>query len=214
MSTQSAAYRWDEPEWFADQGHYGHGDGDTDEADCDDREWGGAHSFTTGTSKPEHLAHRLMRSAARLLCAATLFGTPDRGFQPHVDAEGIEHAPNHDPEAMHHERGEVELTDPLHRVPQEMPEQWGSADFGQRLHRVRKNPQTGYLSGGESTAIYIADVSKQEFASIVDIYLSMQGLPPKQESKYREFAMSKKRDGDMRDVDILEQLIAAVENPE
>ena len=209
MSAQSAAYRWEEQDWFDDQGHYGYGDDEEEE-----QEWGEAHDELQGTSKPEHLAHRLMRSAAPLLCAATLFGTPDRGYQPHVDAEGIQHAPDHDPSACHHERHRVELSDPAHRVPREMPDQWHNQDFGQRLRRVRENPETGYLSGGESTAIYIADVEKEEFASIVDIYLAMQALPPKQEAKYREFAMSRKRDGGERDVDILEKLIAAVESPE
>lgn len=211
MSAQSAAYRWQEEDWFDDQDHYGYGSDDGSEGE---EEWGAAHAELDGTSKPEHLAHRLMRSAAPLLCAATLFGTPDRGYQHHVDAEGIEYAPDHDPTACHRERRRVELSDPEHRVAREMPDQWHNQDFGQRLRRVRENSETGYLSGGESTAIYIADIKKEEFESIVDIYLAMQALPPKQEAKYREFAMSRKRDGGERDVDILEKLIAAVENPE
>lgn len=70
------------------------------------------------------------------------------------------------------------------------------------------------LSGDESTAIYIADIPLGEFMGIVDIYLSVQGLPPSQERQYREFALKEKRKGEDRDVDVLEKLIAAVENPE
>lgn len=203
--SSQAAYQWEERDWFEATDAYGYGDDEHDHSQHDDS--------TLGVSKSEHLAHRLMRSAAPLLCAATLFGTPDRGFEPHTAAEGITVTPDHDPDATHHEREEVELSDPEVRVPREMPAQWGHADFGQRLRRVRQNPENGYLSGGESTVIYIADVSYEEFASLVEIYLACKQLPPKQESKYREFALKQKRAGDQRDVDILETLIAAVETP-
>lgn len=214
MSAQSAAYRWDEQDWYEDQGHYGYGSDDTED-DAERQDWGDAHDELEGTSKAEHFAHSLMRSAAPLWCAATLFAPPDRGDEPLFawlfEGKHIEH----DPDAMHTENKEVELTDPEERVARQMPDQWGNQDYGQRLRRVRSNPETGYLSGGESTAIHLGCIPVEMFAGVVEGYLEhidqTQSLSDDNRAAYREFAMSKKRDGNERDVDILEELIAAVE---
>jgi hypothetical protein len=213
-------YRWDETEWFESQSYPGYDDTDSD-ADSEyaahgqGEAWGGAHDFREGKSKPEWVAHQLLREVAPKLCATTLFDTPDRNWGRHLAAEGIDASPSwdHDSGAMHHQRGEVELTEPRHRIPKAMPAQWGQQDYGQTQRRKRVNETAGYLSGGASTGVYLPDVPLGVFVEVVDTYLALKELSERERDKVRQYAITEKRDGNDRDIDILKRVVAMVENP-
>lgn len=59
-------------------------------------EWGIRHSLVDGTSREERVAHMLFREEATKLCYRTLKEPPDRGWAPHMAAEGINQAPGRD----------------------------------------------------------------------------------------------------------------------
>jgi hypothetical protein len=210
-STESQPkYRWDEREWFESQSYPGY----DDDAESEATDLDSGHDAHDGKSKPEWVAHQLLREVAPKLCATTLFDTPDRNWGRHLAAEGITTSPSwdHDPGAMHHERGEVELTEPRHRIPKAMPAEWGYRDYGQSRRRKRVNETAGYLSGGASTGVYLPDVPLAVFIEVADTYLALKQLGVDERRKVREYAIMEKRDGNDRDVDILERVVAMVED--
>ena len=219
-----AQYRMDESDWFAQRELPGYEEDDeTEETANDDYvaqgqgdEWGVHHDFTDGTSKYESLAHDCLRSVARLLCSTTLFKAPDRGLEPLfawlLDDEDL--VEEHDPYALHSENREVELTDPELHIPRSMPDQWANVDYGQYRHRRRVNEETGYVTGGESTGVYIADSPEPVFMEAVEIFLIGQDFMERREQELRGYARSLKREGQLRDVDILEKVIYAAKHGE
>ena len=221
-----AQYRMEESDWFESRempGYESESDDETEETANDDYvahgqgdEWGVHHDFVEGSSKHENLAHRYLSSVARLLCARTLFGAPDRGHEPLfawlLDDEEL--VDEHDPSALHSMKREVELSDPQLHIPRSMPDQWGGVDFGQYRHRRRLNEETGYISGGESTGIYLADSPEPLFMEAVNLYLMGQNFMERRAEELRSYARSLKREGQLRDVDILERVIYAADNNE
>ena len=152
----------------------------------------------------EIIAFRLLRDTGTMLCAATLFGDPDRGWGSHLEAEGIQYAPGHDSLAMHHERREVELPDPAARPPTET--------VRDQRHRVRVNEETGYMTGGHSTAVVLQDRSLSEFIAVLNLWLEgrCQFVPDSIKRDARDLAYRRKRAGDTRDVDVLTEVVAFV----
>jgi hypothetical protein len=204
MSTQSQPYRnWSETDW------YDHVE-DRDRADSDDD---GHHQERAGTDRLEWVAHDILKSSARLLCATTLWDAPDRGWSPHMAAEGVPDAPDHDPDAMHHERGEVELTEPRVALGK-TADGWGTHAYGYSGHDKRVQPETGYLSGGESTGVVIADRPTEEFLAVVDLVVACRDLRRKTAEHVRAFAREQKAEGNARDVDILRDVLARIEAAE
>lgn len=151
------------------------------------------------------VARWVLRGDATMLCRTTLLDDPDRGFQNHLDAEGIESAPNHDPLAMHTERQEVELTDPEVRPPTETAKE--------QRHRCRLNTEMGYISGvGRSTAVWIQDREKEKFLDCIREWLAtchsdLRGYKHKQTI---DFAKRHKCRGEKRDVEIMEFVVQKV----
>lgn len=187
-----------EEEPAVEPGEYGVGDGP------------GENPGVAGTWKPdpndpnEIIAFRLLRDTGEMLCAATLFGDPDRGWSSHVGAEGIQFAPDHDPLAMHTERRAVELSEPAARPPTET--------VRDQRHRVRVNEEMGYMSGGHSTACVLQDRSIDEFVSVLNLWLTGRGkfVPDSIKRDARDLAYRRKREGEMRDVDILTEIVEFV----
>lgn len=195
--------------WWYDQlgEHPGYQDDDADP----DRDYGQAHSFLPGKTYEEYVAHDILRRTGRLLCATTLLDPPDlpggrmrQLFAWLFEDEHLEH----DPTAMHHANAEVELSDPEVRVAKSAPGEWGFTDYRQSRHRKRVADESGYISGGESTGVLIADRPLPAFMDIVDVVLALSNLPPKQQTEVRQFARSAKQAGDEKDVDILAKVLA------
>ena len=202
-----AEYRMRESDWFAARDYPGHGDQD------DDRDGDGSHHRDYGaTSKADWLAHQLLRRTGRLLCATTLFGTPDRGLEPLFAWLYDDDLVDHDPLAMHHENGEVELTDPIVRLGRVGGEEFGTTEYTSERYQKRVNPEHGYISGGESTGVIIGDRPTAAFLEVVDIYLDVKDIEWGRAAELRELAEREKEAGERRDVDILSRVIAAAEH--
>lgn len=216
MSTSDrTAYRWEESDWYEASNAPNYQDSDEHHKRVDlgeGKEWGVAHDFREGTSKYAWLAHDIHKHVAPALCATTLLDPPDRGLEPLFawlfDDDPIES----DPDALHHENRAVELGKPAVRVPKTGGDQWGNPDYGQYRHRRRVNKETGYVSGGESTGIYLGDIPAERFLAVVDTVLAVSNLPPRQRREIRQYASSAKRDGNKRDVEILERVLFLVDN--
>ena len=193
------ATSYDEPaEEDSDAGDYGVGDGPIQNP-------GPAGTWHADPNDSnEIIAHRLLRDSGRMLCAATLYGDPDRGWDSHLEAEGIQHAPGHNPLAMHHEQRAVELPDPGVRPPTET--------VRDQRHRVRVNDETGYMTGGHSTAVVLQDRSLSEFIAVLNLWLEgrNQFVPDSIKRDARDLAYRRKREGDSRDVDVLTEVVAFV----
>ena len=205
-----AEYRWREADWFQARDYYGHDDADGD-GDGDGEDTSGHRNYGT-TSKADWLAHQLLRRTGRLLCATTLFAPPDRGVEPLFAWLFDDELVAHDPDAMHHENAEIELTDPIVRLGRIAGEEFGTAEYTQQRHRRRVNLEYGYLSGGESTGVIIADRPMDAFLEVVDIYLEIKSLDFERTAELRELARREKQAGERRDVDILARVIAAAEH--
>jgi len=218
----SDAYRLEEREWFdrdawADADAYRDSDEHAARADVGEGdEWGHAHSPTTGTDKHAWLAFKILKQTGRVLCATTLFAPPDRpDVAPWTPALSLifDDEPldiEHDPDAIHERNREVELTDSEVVVPKSAPEQWGGVAYAG--YSGRTNPETGYLSGGESTGCVIADRPLPEFMHVVETVLALAQLPPQRHEETRAYAEQLKREGELRDRDILARVLALADN--
>lgn len=205
------AYTWEEKDWFEAREYPGYRDSEEAAARADIGEgddWGQSHDFQTGVSKWQWLAKKILVQTGRVLCATTLYDPPDRGFQPHLNAEGIDSAPNHDPTAMHHQNEERELSEPELRVPYAASDQWGGVDYGQSRYRRRLQADSGYISGGASTGCVVADRPHDAFMHVIETILPLTNLTPRQQREVRAWMSEEKRHGDDRDIDLLEQFLA------
>jgi hypothetical protein len=139
-----------------------------------------------------------------MLCSTTLRDDPDRGWTPHMIAEGIDDAPGHDPFATHHENQEVELTDPLVRPPTETARD--------QRYRKRINPEQGYISDGHSTGVWIQARPEEELLEVLREWLDgCHGeLREQKRQQALEHARRLKRQGQKRDVEILEDVVRMV----
>lgn len=179
-------------------GDYGVGDGPENNP-------GVAGTWHPNANDPnEIIAFKLLRDTGTMLCAATLFGDPDRGWSAHAAAEGIEFTPGHDPAAHHTENREVELSEPAVRPPTET--------VRDQRHRVRVNEEVGYLTGGHSTAVVMKDRSLEEFIAVVNLWLEGRNtdVPDGIKRDARDLAYRRKREGKTRDVDVLSEIVRFV----
>lgn len=207
------AYNWEESDWFTERDYPGYGDSDEansrrDIGEGDD--WGGSYEFRTGTTKEQWLAFKILQQTGRVLCATTLFDPPNRPdcalWTPALafvfDGEQIAH----DPRAMHHRNEERELSEPGIVNAKTASEAWGGVNYAGESVRVEEH--AGYLSGGESTGCIIADRPHDAFMHVIDTILPLTNLTPRQQREVRTWMSDEKRQGDDRDVDLLEQFLA------
>jgi len=175
-----------------------------------DRDWGVRHTFHHGTTKAEYVAHSLLKQSATVLCPVTLHAPPNRGKEPLFnflfgDADELEH----DPDALHTEREAVELSDPELHVPKEFPDGFAPDESVQYRLRRRYNDEYGYVSFGGK----IANRPTDEFMEIVDSVLDYlvgrddTALDRETADGIREGALHCKLDGEMDDVEIMEEVV-------
>lgn len=180
--------------------------------DTDDTDSGG-HAVPQEGPPPDYdrdlaewKAHSILVDSSTKLCGQTHRGAPDRGWTPHMNAEGIDEAPGHDPWATHHEKRKLELTEPAIRPPTD--------SVRDQRHRKRYNEETGYISGGLSTWVELEDKPRQEFMQIVEACLGhwqvSESLSDSDVDRLREKARRLKRDQETSDRDILTRLILDV----
>lgn len=178
------------------------------------RDAGSAHEFTEGTHKAEWLAHKILKESGTLICARTLLDDP---YAPRsaVLIGWLEGAPTDavtgDPGALHDQRGEVALTEPVVRLP-------AQASDGSRAvvaaangrHRARVNDASGYIAG-EGTGALIQDRPAGEFMDVIEDLLARAafelGASASERRALRERARRLKRSGEWRDVDIVEAIL-------
>ena len=209
--------------WFDEKPNSPPGYGDDADRDrgpeADDRqgqgtEWGTAHDFREGKSREEVVAHRLLRQSGTAMCATTAFHPPDRREQVLCawlfDGLGTAHAIEHDEWALHHRNEEVELTEPCWTVAKDVPQGFADSEYGQYRHRSRLNKEAGYVTGGETTAVYIADRPLQDFLTVVSEACRLYNVRAEEAIQLLRFATKAKRAGDQRDVDILEEVICRI----
>lgn len=168
--------------------------------------------FNYKSEKASWLAHGMLKDTAQILSATTLFETP--AFPGGSKAQSIafvfdDECNPHNELAVHEENERVEMTDPDVHVPSESPEMWGCVDYGQSRHRCRVDEEHGYLG-----RIMIADQPEEEFLEavygLVDWWKGVKDLREQEAAKLRRDARRMKRSGDLRDVDIVERLLADV----
>lgn len=186
------------------------GDDDSDDEPAD---------LTTATGCPGYeedlaqwKAHHYLKQSADLISPIALHAAPDRGWEPHLSAEGIEDAPGHDPTALHQENHEVPMREPEVYVPKRHEGTFGSFDYRQRRYQSRSDDTYGYVSGP-----LIADQPTEQFLDAVRYWLALRayrrGERPEDLDEYElvlRDAERLKRKGTMRDVDILATLIEDV----
>jgi hypothetical protein len=165
----------------------------------------------------EIVAHQLLRETGTMLCASTLFDDPGlEGGQTAelfvwLDDEDVDF----DPLALHTENKPVGLTDPAVRLGQHDTHSSLVGEWGTERHRKRFNPETGYLSGDETTKVIIQDRSVAEFMSVVENWLRGQQRELRdceiEESLNlaRRLKKNTQQNG-MRDVDILTRVVEKV----
>jgi len=179
----------------------------------EDRDWGIHHHFKPD-DKNEQIAHSLLRESATMLCYRTLFLPAWNGgrlaelcawlFEGRcIDGRG---------EAMHKEKREVELTDPELHIPKNASDEFGTHEYGQYRHRRRVNPETGYISAGESTSVHIQDRPEEQFLTLVREWLHARDgeLWDWQREQTIQYARRLKRGGDEGDVDVLTKVVKKV----
>jgi hypothetical protein len=98
----------------------------------------------------------------------------------------------------------VELTDPCIRPPTDTVR---DARF-----RKRFNPETGYISGGESTSVTWAPMATDDLLELVDLYLEGRhgDLLDHQKESARELAYRQKKQGDLSDYRIMSNVVEHV----
>jgi hypothetical protein len=115
-------------------------------------------------------------------------------------------------DALHNENREVELSEPALHVPKDGGEEFGTREYGQFRHRRRVNEETGYVSGGESTGVWIQDRPTDEFMELVGWYLHdvRDDIPPKLRNDAKSLAKQLKVQGETRDVDIMTRVVQKI----
>lgn len=191
---QSAQYRRDN--WWFDEA--------SDDVVDDEPDQGLPNDRPDPNDPNEIVAHRLLIGSATLLCATTLRDTPYRsalevGCAWLFDGDCLER----DALAMHKENRPVELSEPCLRPPTET--------VRDQRHRKRVNDETGYISGGETTGVVIADRSLSEFIAVVNLWLeSRRDLRDQEKNEARQLAYRLKKSGELRDVDVLAKVVESV----
>lgn len=218
--TESGNYRWQEDEWFTatDAPGYQESDEARERADIGEgEEWGQAHDFTVGTDKYEWVAWDIYLQVAPAYCAASLWGPTElpggRDAQLCAWLFDGECISDERVWAMHEENEQMELSEPQLHIPKRAPEKAGMKDYGQYRYRRRVNPETGYITGGASTAVVVGDLPKEEFMTVISTILSMSDLMPDAVAEVRRFARQlKSAPNDMRDVEIVERVLYLADN--
>lgn len=157
-------------------------------------------------------AHQILREVCDKHSKTAKHAPPDRGlgewgaaFAFVFSGETIDH----DPDAMHTERCNIELTEPIVHVPLETDRGTHTVDYRQHRHRKRIDPEHGYIGG-----VAFDELPIGEFLDVVEDVLSNA----KAEHFFRDEkiegwiaeAKEMKQDPAMSDQDVLTELIATM----
>lgn len=159
-------------------------------------------------------AHQVLRGVADKHSATAKHGSPDRGWPAafglvfaHLD--GVSLVRDHDPLAIHTERCDVELTEPIVHVPKIGPKTHGDIEFGQYRHRRRVDPEHGYIGG-----VAFDDLPICEFLDVVEIVLetiqSRHGYAQRRIDAWLGLAKDLKQDPTMSDQDVLTAVLTEI----
>lgn len=163
------------------------------------------------TNDPNELvAFDLLRETATMLCETTLSGPPYCSDLEALCALHFEGEPvgDYDPLALHECNREVELTD---------PEVFAPVEGRPSRHRKRYNPDTGYLTGGETTAVRIKDRPHDALLRVVDDWLGGRrgSLRESEKEEIRDYCSRMKKNqhaSGLSDLDILTKVVRRVRN--
>lgn len=158
------------------------------------RDWGVRHTFTSGTSKIESVAHDILREngTATFFCPVCLFEGDDTLGIPEDTAS--------------------EQTDPTVHVPKEFPEQFAPKESGQYRFRRRYCDHAAHVAFGGK----LANRSTEEFMAKVDEVLDFvvereeNSLAREKADGIRSGAFDMKIDGEMDDEEIMQEVVADV----
>ncbi|NHN49979.1 hypothetical protein G9464_20635 [Halostella sp. JP-L12] len=160
-------------------------------------------------------AHQILRQVTTKHSKTAKRAPPDRGDAPlwawlFRDEEETELIVDHDPTAMHHERCEVELTDPeLHLGKLYEDGDFGLFEYGQYRYRKRYDDEHGYIGG-----VAFDDMEPEKFFEVVGIVLDNA----KEEKSFRseridewfDVAKRLKSKQDQSDQDVLTEILRRV----
>lgn len=204
----------------------------TDEAEAlgsRDNWWGDSDTATTDTpdeiervdpnNPAEIVAHKILRETGTMICAATLRDEPGIEGGETAALFAFLDGETWDKYAMHTENKAVELSAPAVRLGIHDPDSSLVGEWGTERHRKRINPETGYLSGGETTGVLIQDRPTDELVSVVEDWVrgvaarDGNGLTEDDVDEavaYTERLKENTNHNGMRDVDIVEKVVAKV----
>lgn len=159
-----------------------------------DRDWGPRHTFNTGATKVEYVAHGILRQngSATMWCPVCLFGDED-------DCD------DHDGKA-------VKLSDPELHVPKEFPEGFAPRESAQYRLRRRYCEEDGHVTFGGK----LANKTTDEFLECVDEMLDWvvaredTALDVETADDIRSGARDMKMDGRKDDEEIMREVVADV----
>jgi len=164
------------------------GDNDFEVAD-------GEHADYGPPDKDARLAHLILRQCTPKLCGRSVDELADDDEQKQIV---LDVAP-----------ANLELTEPELHIPKNGSETFGTQDYGQFRHRRRYHPESGYITGGESTWVELALVDHATLMECVEVAISLFDTLPRLDRKARERANELKRNPNGPvDKDIMAQVIA------
>jgi hypothetical protein len=130
----------------------------------------------------EIVAYKFLLDHATMNCRSTLEDEPTLG-----DCEGLEYEQRLTAQlfasldgetwgkyATHDENKAVELTDPCIRLGQTDTDASVVGEWGTERHRKRINPETGYITGDETTSIAVEQFDLATFMELTEMWLRDQ----------------------------------------
>ena len=188
------------------------------ESDDDTLDENTDHDRVDPNDPAEIIAHKILRETATVVCATTLLDSPK---PPTRTAElfAFLDGETWDKYALHTENESIELTDPTIRLGQHAPDSTLVGEYGCERHRKRYNPETGYITGGETTGVLIQDRPRDELLSVIENWL--RGVAARGDNGIREgdvdeglvYAERLKENAHhngFRDVDIMAKVVSKV----
>jgi len=167
----------------------------------------------------EIIAQSILRETATMICATTLRDKPGIEGGQTAQLFAFLDGEEFDPLALHTENKAVELTDPAIRLGNHAPESSLVGEFGCERHRKRYNPESGYITGNETTGVLIQDRPCDELLTVIELWL--RGVAAREDNGVAEsdvddaltFAERLKQNVDhngLRDVDIVSKVVDRV----
>jgi|AntDeeMinimDraft_4_1070355.scaffolds.fasta_scaffold00712_7 hypothetical protein len=166
----------------------------------------------------EIIAHKLLRETATIICKSTLEDDPKPPCRT-AELFAFLDGETWDKYALHHENTVVELTDPVIRLGNHAPDSMLAGEWGTERHRKRYNPETGYITGDETTAVLIQDRPCDELLAVIEQWLygfaarPKSGLTQSDVDEALQYAKRLKQNAHhngFRDVDIMAKVVARI----